>query len=121
LLIDPFNSKIVYSLDRQNKVLYRTTNGGTSWAIRSAFAEYNQSILVLSGLTPLGHTLYMNGLDGLYASADAGAHWRLGIQPPSAGTMGPSIRGSGAGSLSSRKRIHSRRDFTWRGMVDPGI
>ncbi len=95
LLIDPFNSKIVYSLDRQNKVLYRTTNGGTSWAIRSAFAEYNQSILVLSGLTPLGHTLYMNGLDGLYASADAGAHWRLGIQPPSAGTMGPSIRGSG--------------------------
>jgi len=95
LLIDPLNSKVVYSLDRQNKVLYRTTDSGASWTVRSAFAEYNQNILVLSGLTPLGRALYMNGLNGLYASIDGGAHWVRTIKPPSAGTMGPSIRGSG--------------------------
>lgn len=95
LLIDPLNSKLVYSLDRQNRILYRTTDGGASWSIRSAFAEYNQDILVLSGLTPLGRMLYMNGLNGLYASIDGGTQWRLAIQPPSAGGMGPSIRGNG--------------------------
>ncbi len=95
LLIDPLNSKVFYSLDRQNKVLYRTTDSGASWTVRSAFAEYNQDILVLSGLTPLGRALYMNGLNGLYASIDGGAHWRLVIKPPMIGGMGPSIRGNG--------------------------
>ncbi len=108
LLIDPLNSTVVYSLDRQNKVLYRTTDGGASWAIRSAFAEYNQGILVLSGLTLLGRTLYMNGLNGLYASADAGTHWGLVIKPPMIGGMGPSIRGNGGWITAFLPRSNSQ-------------
>jgi photosystem II stability/assembly factor-like uncharacterized protein len=95
LFIDPSNTKVVYSLDRENGALYRTTNGGASWATRSTFAQYQQTILPLSRLTLLGRTLYMTGRNGIYESTDGGAHWRLTIKPPSAGVLGTGIRGVG--------------------------
>lgn len=95
LFIDSSNTKVVYSLDRENGILYRTTDGGASWIIRSRFAQYQQAILPLSRLTLLGRALYMTGRNGIYASSDGGAHWRLAIKPPSAGVLGTSIRGVG--------------------------
>lgn len=100
LLIDPSNAKIIYSLDRQNRVLYRTDNGGASWGIRSAFAQNNQNILVLSELTLVAHALFMTGRTGIYKSIDGGAHWTFAIGSPTAGVVGTSIRGAGGWILA---------------------
>jgi photosystem II stability/assembly factor-like uncharacterized protein len=93
LLIDPHNAHVIYSLDRGGEV-YRSTDAGMHWVLRSAFGYASgqnlSSLLVVKG------TLYVTAGKGLYASTDGGAHWRLvKPEPLPHGTLYQSIRAAG--------------------------
>jgi photosystem II stability/assembly factor-like uncharacterized protein len=93
VLIDPHNPRVIFSLDRHGKV-YRSTDAGVHWALRSAFGYASGQNL--SGLTVVKGTLYVTADKGLYASKDGGAHWQLvKPEPIPHGTLYQTIRAAG--------------------------
>jgi hypothetical protein len=93
VLIDPRSSRVIYSLDRHGKV-YRSTDAGMHWMLRSAFGYISGQML--TSLTILRGTLYVTANKGLYTSTDGGTHWRLvKPEPITDGSMLQSIRGAG--------------------------
>jgi photosystem II stability/assembly factor-like uncharacterized protein len=93
VLIDPHHAHVLYNLERDGEV-YRSTDAGMHWVLRSAFGYASGQSL--SGLTVVNRALYLTADKGLYASTDSGAHWRLVKREPiPKGTLYQSIRATG--------------------------
>lgn len=87
ILVDPAHPKTVYSFG--GETLYRTTDGGNHWTVRSQIAG--------DSLSTVESALYVTNHAGLYRSIDGGAHWALILASPrTAGrnTLDASIRGA---------------------------
>lgn len=78
LAVDPTNEKVIYAGNADNEVdprLYKSTNGGGSWAAASAGLPTSLSILSLA-IDPMNHqTVYAGTSLGVYRSTDGGASW----------------------------------------------
>jgi xyloglucan-specific exo-beta-1,4-glucanase len=78
LLVDPFNSSIVLFASRNNG-LWKTSNGGTSWAQVTAFPNngpVDRGIMSIAFDPSTNGVVYANvGGVGVYRSTDHGATW----------------------------------------------
>ncbi len=104
LLADPRNPRVVYELAREG-TLYRTTDAGAHWQTRALLAGQLHATSV-SSLTWVGRSLYVTARDGLYASADGGARWRLSAGLPVAGGFDQSVRASN-GWITTFSPLHN--------------
>ena len=70
--VDPLDPDIVYGT--QNKELYKTTDGGTTWSLHYIASERIEQLYIHSTTT---NVLYAATRDGVYKSEDSGATWVL--------------------------------------------
>jgi photosystem II stability/assembly factor-like uncharacterized protein len=74
LLPDPLNPAVVYAVTQG--ALWRSNNGGTSWArlvFSQAIYTFTTPMLAVDPRSPA--TLYLSSANGLWKSTDGGANW----------------------------------------------